>query len=187
MTGPWRPTTISWRPDANYKRMVDFGLEPENIRAVRLGIASHNLFELAYAYLMARQNRSGDALFHHSKCSKAWPIMCAGPCRKPGRRWSLYAPVASRDQFINAIAYLIRRLDENTGQQNFLRHPSSLRTASRSWQVLADRFAGLRAPKTRGRSEAPPSAESARRRSWLTDRDLGFVRNSKTSPILTGP
>jgi RHH-type proline utilization regulon transcriptional repressor/proline dehydrogenase/delta 1-pyrroline-5-carboxylate dehydrogenase len=29
----------------------------------------------------------------------------------------LYAPVATRDQFINAIAYLIRRLDENTARK----------------------------------------------------------------------
>ena len=36
--------------DANYKRMLVFGMQPENIRAVHLGIASHNLFELAYAH-----------------------------------------------------------------------------------------------------------------------------------------
>ena len=42
--------------DANYKRMVHFGMQPENMRAVHLGIASHNLFELAYAYKLAEHN-----------------------------------------------------------------------------------------------------------------------------------
>jgi len=42
--------------DANYKRMVEFGMAPENIEAVRLGVASHNLFELAYAYKLAQKN-----------------------------------------------------------------------------------------------------------------------------------
>jgi proline dehydrogenase len=43
--------------DANYKRMVEFGMRPENINAVRLGIASHNVFDLADAYVTAKQNK----------------------------------------------------------------------------------------------------------------------------------
>ncbi|MBU3917357.1 proline dehydrogenase family protein, partial [bacterium] len=39
--------------DANYKRMVIFGMKEDNIKAVNLGIASHNLFELAFAYQVA--------------------------------------------------------------------------------------------------------------------------------------
>ncbi|MBW2242161.1 MAG: proline dehydrogenase family protein, partial [Deltaproteobacteria bacterium] len=34
--------------DANYKRMLRFALVPNHARAVQIGIASHNLFELAY-------------------------------------------------------------------------------------------------------------------------------------------
>jgi RHH-type proline utilization regulon transcriptional repressor/proline dehydrogenase/delta 1-pyrroline-5-carboxylate dehydrogenase len=36
--------------DANYKRMAVYGMRPENAQAVQLGIASHTLFELAYAF-----------------------------------------------------------------------------------------------------------------------------------------
>ena len=42
--------------DANYKRMVMFGCQPEHARAVQLGIASHNLFDVAYALLLRQQN-----------------------------------------------------------------------------------------------------------------------------------
>ena len=52
----------------------------------------------------------------------------------------LYAPVATRDQFINAIAYLIRRLDENTAEENFLRHSFNLKTDSKAWDFLKDQF-----------------------------------------------
>ena len=41
--------------DANFKRMVDFGMKPENINAVHLGIGSHNLFELTYAFKLAQK------------------------------------------------------------------------------------------------------------------------------------
>jgi RHH-type proline utilization regulon transcriptional repressor/proline dehydrogenase/delta 1-pyrroline-5-carboxylate dehydrogenase len=52
----------------------------------------------------------------------------------------LYAPVATKDHFINAIAYLIRRLDENTSEENFLRYACDLKTDSREWTFLKDQF-----------------------------------------------
>ena len=42
--------------DANFKRMLEFGLQPDNIKAVHLGIASHNVFDLAYAHLLAEES-----------------------------------------------------------------------------------------------------------------------------------
>ena len=39
--------------DANYKRMVLFGMQQQNIAAVKLGIASHNLFEVAFSIVLA--------------------------------------------------------------------------------------------------------------------------------------
>jgi RHH-type proline utilization regulon transcriptional repressor/proline dehydrogenase/delta 1-pyrroline-5-carboxylate dehydrogenase len=53
----------------------------------------------------------------------------------------LYAPATRRDSFVNAIGYLIRRLDENTGPQNFLRHAFKLEVGSHEWLQLADGFA----------------------------------------------
>ena len=55
----------------------------------------------------------------------------------------LYAPVASKDEFINAIAYLIRRLDENTAEENFLRHSPGLHTDSPEWEHLKEQFKAL--------------------------------------------
>src|SRR5918993_83578 len=39
--------------DANYLRCLDYALEPSRSRAVRIGIAGHNLFDIAYAWLLA--------------------------------------------------------------------------------------------------------------------------------------
>jgi len=52
----------------------------------------------------------------------------------------LYAPVASREEFINAIAYLIRRLDENTSPENFLRYSPDLVVGSDEWRYLKTTF-----------------------------------------------
>jgi len=47
---------------------------------------------------------------------------------------------ASREEFINAIAYLIRRLDENTAEENFLRYAPNLTTDSKAWLFLEKTF-----------------------------------------------
>jgi len=124
--------------DANYKRMVNFGMEPENIRVARLGIASHNLFELAYAYELARQNNVTDYFYFEMLEGMADHVRRA--LLEGAKDVLLYAPVATKEQFINAIAYLIRRLDENTAEENFLRYAPFLKTDSKEWRFLTDQF-----------------------------------------------
>jgi RHH-type proline utilization regulon transcriptional repressor/proline dehydrogenase/delta 1-pyrroline-5-carboxylate dehydrogenase len=124
--------------DANWKRMVAYGLEPENIRAVRLGVASHNLFDLAYAYGIACRNQVTDLFTFEMIEGMANPQRRA--LRETGADLLTYAPVAADRHFISAIAYLVRRLDENTGPKNFLRHVNRLATGTPQWRTQADQF-----------------------------------------------
>ena len=124
--------------DANFKRMVDYGMIPENIQAVRLGIASHNLFELAYAFNRANRSGISERVSYEMLEGMADPVRRA--IQESAGDVLLYAPVATRDQFINAIAYLIRRLDENTAPENFLRHSFNLTTDSPAWDFLKTQF-----------------------------------------------
>ena len=41
--------------DANYKQMMPEGIKPENLAAVHLAIASHNLFDVAYGVVLAME------------------------------------------------------------------------------------------------------------------------------------
>lgn len=124
--------------DANFKRMVDYGMEKERIKAVNLGIASHNLFELAYAFNIAKKNNLFKYLSFEMLEGMADHIRRA--IQKTTGEILLYAPVATREQFINAIAYLIRRLDENTAKDNYLRYSCNLNTGSKEWYFLKDQF-----------------------------------------------
>ena len=47
------PYTTKAEVDANYKRCVDWALRPGHAEAVRIGLASHNLFDVAWAHLLA--------------------------------------------------------------------------------------------------------------------------------------
>ena len=135
---PLAPFDNKSEVDANWKRMVDFGMQPENIQVVRLGIASHNLLDLAYAYLVARRNRVFD--FFSFEMIEGMANHVRRAIQETGQEMVLYAPVATRSQFINAIGYLIRRLDENTGEKNFLRQLNRRNPNSKAWQFLVNQF-----------------------------------------------
>lgn len=135
---PLAPYDNKLEVDANFKRMVDFGMQPENIRAVHLGIGSHNLFELAYAYQLARRNQVTDCFSFEMLEGMADHVRRA--IQEVGEQVVLYAPVADKDNFINAIGYLVRRLDENTGEENFMRYSPKLKTNSPQWAFLKEQF-----------------------------------------------
>ena len=135
---PLAPYDNKLEVDANYKRMVQYGMRPENVRAVNLGIASHNLFELSFAHEFAKHN--GIEPHVHFEMLEGMADHVRRALSESSNKMLLYAPVASRDEFINAIAYLVRRLDENTAKENFLRYAPHLSVASKEWRFLKTQF-----------------------------------------------
>ena len=113
-------------------------MQPENLAAVRLGVASHNLFTLAYGLVLAAQRGGFDrvqfemleGMANHQRRAL---VELAGDML-------LYAPACRQEEFINAIGYLVRRLDENTGPDNFLRHAFNLEVDSPEWRRLEQGF-----------------------------------------------
>ncbi|CAM0116950.1 proline dehydrogenase family protein [Rhabdochlamydiaceae symbiont of Dictyostelium giganteum] len=124
--------------DANYRKMVEFGSLKEHIECVELGIASHNLFDIAYA-LILRAERGVESRMHFEMLEgMAEPIRIA--LQKTAQDILLYCPVAKQRDFQSAVAYLIRRLDENTGHDNFLRSSFGLKPKSPEWDFQAKFF-----------------------------------------------
>ncbi len=105
--------------DASYARLIDAALRPEHADAVRIGIASHNLFHLSWALEVARARgveRQVDVeMLEGMANSESLAIA------RTGQRVLLYAPVTRHDDFASAVAYLVRRLDENTSDENYLK------------------------------------------------------------------
>lgn len=136
----WPLTTYDAKTDvdANYKKMVIYGLNRDRMQAVKLGIASHNLFELAFAYQVASLRGVIEHVDFEMLEGMADHIRRA--ISEDTKDILLYAPVAERAQFINAIAYLIRRLDENTAPENFLRYASNLKVGTPEWSFLKGQF-----------------------------------------------
>src|SRR5208337_3929714 len=86
----------------------------------------------------------------------------------------LYAPACKKEHFINAIGYLIRRLDENTGPENYLRHAFKIKVGTPEWEQLergfVDSFAAMELtgtlPRRTQNRQLPPAGTDAVARGW---------------------
>jgi RHH-type proline utilization regulon transcriptional repressor/proline dehydrogenase/delta 1-pyrroline-5-carboxylate dehydrogenase len=135
---PQAPYEAKAEVDANYKRMVEFGCRPEHAEAVHLGIASHNLFDIAYGLVLREAN--GVAPWVEFEMLEGMANHQARAVQARAGGLLLYAPVVRAEDFHSAIAYLVRRLDENTAPENFLRHVFDLEPGSPEWIAERDRF-----------------------------------------------
>jgi RHH-type transcriptional regulator, proline utilization regulon repressor / proline dehydrogenase / delta 1-pyrroline-5-carboxylate dehydrogenase len=135
---PQAPFTDKADVDANYKRMLDAILDPANADAVRVGVATHNLFEAAWA-LTVSADRGLRNMIELEMLEGMAPSIAAAAQEQAGGLL-LYTPIARRSDSESVIAYLIRRFQENAGPDNFLHHQFDLLPGTPVWQRERDRF-----------------------------------------------
>ena len=104
--------------DTNYKRVLDWAMTSERVDGVRIGVAGQNLFDIAYAWLLAGDRGVRDAVEFEMLLG-----MDTGPTdavRDDIKQLLLYTPVVKPAEFDVAISYLVRRLEENASSDNFM-------------------------------------------------------------------
>ena len=170
--------------DANYKRCLDWVLTAERTSSVRIGVASHNLFDVAWADLLA-----GERGVRHRvefEMLEGMAPALARLLRADGRGVLLYTPAVAEQDFDVAISYLFRRLEENASDENFIHHLFGLEPGSAAFATEAAKFrtavAGRwsvgRAPRRRQDRGGEPDAAVAP--------DVGFFNEPDTDPALAG-
>lgn len=124
--------------DTNYKRVLDWALTREHTSAVRIGIAGHNLFDVAFAHLLAEARGVSDHVEFEMLLGMAEGQ--ADAVRADVGGLLLYTPVVLPQEFDVAIGYLIRRLEENASQENFMSAVFELVDNEELWARERDRF-----------------------------------------------
>jgi len=104
--------------DTNYKRVLSWALTPERARAVKVGVAGHNLFDIAFAHLLATARGVHDRVEFEMLLGMAEGQ--AELVKADVGGLLLYTPVVHPREFDVAISYLIRRLEENASSENFM-------------------------------------------------------------------
>ncbi len=156
--------------DASYKRLLDTLLDPALADAVDIGVASHNLFDVAWAMLAVREHGAGGRAAFEMLEGMAPAQARAVHERVDAVR--MYSPVVADEDFVAAIAYLSRRLDENTQPQNFLRALFELSSGSATFDEQASAFR---------ESVAARHTVSINRRRWAQPTTAGVFANEPES------
>ncbi|WP_456696121.1 proline dehydrogenase family protein [Aeromicrobium sp. P5_D10] len=124
--------------DTQYKRILQWALRPERVDAIHIGVASQNLFDIAYAWLLAGDRGVRDGVGFEMALG-----MASGPAdgvRADVGPLLLHAPVVHPTEFDAAIPYLVRLLQENSGTDNFMSAAFELAPEPALFEREAQRF-----------------------------------------------
>lgn len=116
----WELATYSTKADsdANYKRLIDYSLHPERVKSLRIGIAGHNLFDLAFGHILSVKRGVQNKVEFEMLQGMAQHL--SSQVKKSVGSLLLYTPVVRPSEFQVAVAYLTRRLEENGSPENFM-------------------------------------------------------------------
>lgn len=124
--------------DTNYKRVLNWAFTPERTDAVRIGVAGHNLFDIAYAWLLAKERKVESRVEFEMLLGMATGQ--ADAVKRDVGGLLLYTPVVHPAEFDSAISYLVRRLEENASPENFMSGLFDLAHDAKVFARESDRF-----------------------------------------------
>jgi len=124
--------------DTHYKRVLNYALHADRTENVRIGVAGHNLFDIAYAWTLAGRRGVRDGVEFEMLLGMAEAQ--AEAVRGTVGGLLLYVPVVHPQDFDVAISYLVRRLEEGASQDNFMSAVFELHSDDALFKREKDRF-----------------------------------------------
>lgn len=165
--------------DTNYKRLLEWALTPSRTKALRIGVAGHNLFDLAFAHLLA-EHRGVSAAIDCEMLIGMAPDQ-ADAVRESVGRLIVYTPVVHPTEFDAAVGYLVRRLDENASPENFMSAVFDLQHSDDYFSREEGRFRH----SLQALSQTPPIPHRRQNRSKSSPQmHTGFHNEADTDPSI---
>ncbi|WP_446666785.1 bifunctional proline dehydrogenase/L-glutamate gamma-semialdehyde dehydrogenase [Flexivirga sp. B27] len=168
--------------DTSYLSVLNYALQPEHAANVRIGVAGHNLFDVAYAWILSGRNGVRDHVDFEMLLGMAEGQ--AEAVRETVGKLLLYVPVVHPKDFDVAISYLVRRLEEGASQDNFMSAVFELHDSTALYQREKDRFVASLAAVTD--TVPTPNRVQDRRKPVDTEPLTKFANTPDTDPSLLG-
>ncbi|WP_139957187.1 proline dehydrogenase family protein [Flavicella sediminum] len=135
---PLAPYNSKLETDANYKKMICHLLDPKSANSLHVGVASHNIFDLAFALQIVQEKNIESYI--DFEMLEGMANETVAELLKQKVHIVLYTPIVKEKNYNSAMAYLVRRLDEGTQPGNFLKEGFQLKTGSKKWNTLQQHF-----------------------------------------------
>ncbi|MDO5619199.1 proline dehydrogenase family protein [Kocuria sp.] len=136
----WPLTTMPSKQatDANYKRALAWAFTAQRLAGLRIGVAGHNLFDIAFAHLLAEQRGVSDRI--EFEMLQGMAVEQSVAVSEDVGRILLYVPAVRPAEFDVAVSYLVRRLEENAASENFMSGIFELAPGNAIFDREAERF-----------------------------------------------
>ena len=142
--------------DANYIRILDWAMHPERTANVQIGVAGHNLFTVAAAWELAKERAVTSEV--EIEMLSGMATQQAAAVREEVGNLLLYVPVVHPEEYDVAIAYLVRRLEENSADENFMASIFEIGTNPAAFEKERSRFlAAVEQMNAEGESRVGPT------------------------------
>ncbi|NKX93995.1 aldehyde dehydrogenase family protein [Sanguibacter hominis ATCC BAA-789] len=161
----WQPTPYPTKADvdASFLDLVDRALAPRHHGCLRVGVASHNLFHVALAHLVAVERGVTDHM--DVEMLQGMAPAQARVVREATGSVLLYLPAVAPEDFDVAVGYLVRRLEENAAPQNYLHaafgSPDAMAAQAEAFRVAVARRSEVGRTPRRLAPPEPPGAHPA--------------------------
>ena len=159
--------------DTNYKRVLSWLFTPERMRGLKLGVAGHNLFDIAFAHLLADQRGVTERI--EFEMLQGMATEQSEAVATDVGQLLLYVPAVRPTEFDVAVSYLVRRLEENSASENFMSAIFDLAPDNRIFKREESRFRAALQDL-----EAEPEVISPSR---MQDRPRETVGEEPTQPL----
>jgi RHH-type proline utilization regulon transcriptional repressor/proline dehydrogenase/delta 1-pyrroline-5-carboxylate dehydrogenase len=169
--------------DASHLRLVEFALRPENAAVARVGLAGHDVFDLAHAVTVARRHGTDHLLDVEMWLGSAPGL--AEVVRSELGSLVLQAPVIVSGEFDSAVRHLVGRLDALADPEGFLSstldadHEAAFAREARRHDRAVATVPELSSAPRRRRDRSGPLDEGL-------DHVVDFVAEADTDPSLDG-
>ena len=169
--------------DASHLRLVEFALRPENAAVARVGLAGHDVFDLAHAVTVARRHGT-DHLLDVEMWLGAAPGLVEVVRSELGSL-VLLVPVTVSGEFDSAVRHLVGRLDALADPEGFLSsaldvdHEAAFAREARRHDRAVAAVGDLPSVPRRRRDRSGPLDEGP-------DHVVDFVAEADTDPSLDG-
>lgn len=125
--------------DANYMHLLDRAMALENAKAMHVGIATHNIFTISYAYQLSRKLSTPKRCFRFELLEGIANNVIRALSKKDVQVL-VHEPMVANEEFGRAVAYITRRFNDIFDEKTFISKSYSLRPNTAVWDKLTEEF-----------------------------------------------
>lgn len=126
--------------DANFKKMIEFGTNFENIKAANLGITTCNIFDISYALFLIKENKAENYCYFEISEERLTKCLRNSLENILDNNLKISCPLIYKKDFHLSSYFILKKINDFTNPENFIFHIEMLFPGNKNWDEQLDSF-----------------------------------------------